>query len=138
MTPFEDKRVALWGPPEYLESECPDKLVALAQTLSRLGCRVYPVRSIGELLETIEGSPVDLIFAMLCGCFRQPLELLAGSERGETLPPVVLVTTAFDVALYLEAMWRGAFDCVAVPLDEKELIRIATRALNTRCMRLTA
>jgi DNA-binding NtrC family response regulator len=60
------------------------------------------------------------------------LDLLPWQERAAEMPPVLVVTDPDDVDLYLEAMSRGAFDCVALPLNQRELERIASRALLER------
>ena len=51
---------------------------------------------------------------------------------------MLIVTAWSEVNLYLEAMRRGAFDCVGLPLDSHELARIVARALESRCARSVA
>jgi FixJ family two-component response regulator len=41
-----------------------------------------------------------------------------------------------DVDLYLEAMRRGAFDCISLPLEEREFARIVSRALLENPVRM--
>lgn len=132
MGPFEGKRVMVWATPRALEADSAQQLSAVREALDRLGCRVEMLTSdqpaaAGERLAT---RRPDLILAHVCSKCRAPLEMLARRQAQEYLPPVVLLATALDMPAYLEGMRRGAFDCVGLPLQEKELIRILARALG--------
>jgi DNA-binding NtrC family response regulator len=100
------------------------------------GCRALSVKTPDELFETLKAGPVDLIVAFVC---RTPLALQFFPSAGYTddLPPVVVVACTADVDLYLEAMKRGAFDCVSLPINEKEFSRIVSRALLEKRARPT-
>ncbi len=124
MKPFEGARVILWA-------EHPALLAAVGQTLSNLGCHIQSAESLEQVREAIVRDCADLIVAQLCYCFHEPLELLHQLDLAEALPPVLMVTSPFEV-FYMEAVREGAFDCLGFPVDEKELIRIASRALQAR------
>lgn len=117
--------VVLWGAPQ-------NRLHDLGESLARLGFRVREVDSIEEVRSAIQGQGADLVVTRLCGCFQYPLELLSWLQHVPSPPPVLIATGGVDVPLYLEAMRRGAFDCVGLPLNESELVRIVTRALEAR------
>ncbi len=126
MNPLAGNRVVLWGVQQ-------NDLDTIRQSLARMGFQVLPVDSLENLRAVIEEQEVDLIMARLCRCCEHPLsELLASLPGAASAPPVLIVADAVDVDLYLEAMRRGAFDCVGLPLNEKELTRIVTRALGVR------
>jgi DNA-binding NtrC family response regulator len=126
MNPLAGNRVVLWGAQQ-------NDLDTIRQSLTRVGLHVQPVDSLEDLRAVIEGQEVDLIVARLCRCFERPLlGLLASFHDAPSAPPVLIVADGVDVHLYLEAMRRGAFDCVGLPLNEKELIRIVTRALEVQ------
>ncbi len=108
-------------------AECP--LEGVGEILSQRGLRVSCARSLAHALKSIHAREVDLVVGRLCYCFQQPLELLRQLARKLDAPPVVIAAAGADVPLYLEAMQRGAFDCVALPPSEPELIRIVARAL---------
>lgn len=132
MKPFDGAFVILWA-------EQPEELAVIEEILLGLGCRIQAVRSLEQLQGLIAGHSADLIVAALRQSFQSPLDLLTRQWRGEALPPVLVVTDMLDVHLYLEALQRGAFDGVGLPLDENELIRIAGRALEAHRLRhLTA
>jgi len=142
MEPFEGKRVILWATPRALETDSPpqaDELSAVSEALGRLGCWVDMLTSdqpaaAGERLARPNsgGRRPDLILAHVCNKCRAPLEMLTRSNEHVHLPPVVLLATAHDMPVYLEGTRRGAFDCVGLPLQEKEFIRILARALQER------
>lgn len=152
MEPFEGKRVILWATPRALETDGARGLSAVTEALGRLGCQVEMLTSdrptaVAERLPS--SSRVrrggqrentrrpDLILAHVCNKCRAPLEMLTRSNEHAHLPPVVLLATALDMPVYLEGMRRGAFDCVSLPLQEKEFIRILTRALQERVLEQT-
>ncbi len=82
--------------------------------------------------QLIPWDEVDLIVARVCRSFDGALKLLAWLQGVREAPPVVVVCDELDFHLYLEAMRSGAFDCVGLPLNERELVRIVTRALEMR------
>lgn len=124
MNSLVGKRVLLWGAPQ-------NGLDELYPNLAELGLQVRAVHSIEEVREAIRGQRADLIVARLCGCFQSALELLAWLQQAPSAPPVLIVTGGVDVHLYLEAMRRGAFDCVGLPLNQAELVRLVIRALES-------
>ncbi len=125
MKPLARCHVVLWGPED-------DTLDLLGENLVYQGFHVHTVGSLEELSSILEEQDVDLIVARLCRCFGGPLELLGRLQGAPSAPPVLIVTEGPDIHLYLEAMRRGAFDCVALPLNSHELIRIVTHALEAR------
>ena len=132
MNSLAGNRVVLWGAPQ-------EDLNALGKSLARRGFLVQGVDSLEQLRSIIRGQDVDLIAARLCRCFERPLlELLRWLQNVPAAPQVLTVADAMDVDLYLEAMRRGAFDCVGLPLNENELERIVSQALETRHLRAAA
>lgn len=126
MNSLEGNRVVLWGARR-------EDLNALGRILARQGCLVEEVDSLEELRNPVRGQKVDLVVARLCRCYERPLlELLSWAQGVPAMPQVLIVSDALDVDLYLEGMRRGAFDCVGLPLNEAELIRIVSRALDLR------
>ncbi len=124
-------RVILWGPQD-------NAVELLGENLVCRGFQVQTVGSLEELNNALAEQDVDLIVARLCRCFAEPLELLGRLQGAPSAPPVLIVTEGPDVHLYLEAMRRGAFDCVALPLNQQELLRIVKCALETRLLQASA
>ena len=115
---------------------CHDSLVLhnvhlLEEALSRMGCRVDRLESFDDLNFLLESRAVDVVMLPLDPCSHKSLEML-NWLRGHDGPPVLTMATSLDVDLYLEAMRRGAFDCVGLPVEEKELFRLISKASETR------
>lgn len=117
-------RVVLWGPQE-------DDLGDLQTTLERRGFQVQTLESEKEVHAAVQRNEADLVVARLCSGFEFPLDLLGWMKIRFSPPPVLIVTEGRNVRLYLEAMQRGAFDCVGLPLDEHELLRLVAQALES-------
>ena len=124
-------RVVVWGDPG-------NEFEVLRQKLSNLGLEVHPVASFEDARAAILAETADLVVSWLDGGFVEPLELLTWMQSRPAAPPVLIVTAWSEVDLYLEAMRRGAFDCVGLPLDSHELERIVALALEFRCARSVA
>jgi DNA-binding NtrC family response regulator len=131
MKDLDGARVLLWGAQH-------NDVHALRECLEHRGLRVEEVDTFEELRAALRAQEVDLIVTRLCGCFQRPLDMLTWLRQIPSAPPVVVVTVAGDVDLYLEAMRRGAFDSVGLPLNDKELIRIVSSALEARHSVLSA
>ena len=130
MKPDLKIRVALWAESPGLEG--------VEETLTRLGARVGTAGSREEIEEWIESRSVDLIVTWLSGDDRGAFKLLSWLENFPAAPPVLVVSCGLDVNLYLEAMRRGAFDCIALPLEENELVRIVAAATEAASLQLSA
>ncbi len=130
MTFLAGKRVAVWG-------SHPRALTPLEHCLESQGARTERVGSLEEVLAVLRTEDMDLVVAQLCQGFAHPLELLTWLGKEPSAPPVLIVAGAMDVSLYLEAMRRGAFDCIGLPLNETELLRIVSGALEAQNARVT-
>lgn len=124
MKPLEGKFIVCADPEGNMEE--------VRRILQLWGCRTELVRTADELLDVLKAGPVDLIVAFVCRTSPVALQFFPSPKRMAELPPVVIVACSADVDLYLEAMKRGAFDCVSLPINEKEFSRIVSRALVER------
>jgi two-component system response regulator HydG len=127
----EGKRVVLWGRQS-------DELGDLKATLERREFAVEWASSEDQVRNIIQKDGADLVIAPLHSGFESPLKLLRWSRGLVNPPPVLIVTGGNQVPLYLEAMERGAFDCIPLPVDENELMRIVGQALQSRYHTLVA
>jgi DNA-binding NtrC family response regulator len=118
MRPFTGKRAILWSSPH-----CEATLVG--EALARLGCEVRTVNSGEQLRCCLQNWPADLLVARACAEVRETLLALRQAAHACPLPPLLVVADAQEMSLYLEAMQNGAFDCIGLPLDMRELERIA-------------
>jgi DNA-binding NtrC family response regulator len=131
MDPLQQARVVLW-------TESPGELASIEQTLSQHGFTPRSASTLEQLMEWVASHSVDVVVAWLCQSYRGPLALLTKLKGLPAAPPVLVVSCGLDVNLYLEAMRRGAFDCVASPVDETELVRVVSAALEESGLRLSA
>lgn len=127
----QQARVVLW-------TESPGELTTVEQVLTRHGFQPVSAGSLQQLMGWVEARSADAVVAWLCQSYRGPLDLLSRLKGVSGAPPVVVVTCGWDVNLYLEAMRRGAFDSVALPVEESELVRIVSAALQESDLRLSA
>lgn len=121
---FSDVTVALW-------SEKTENLPGLEIALLRLGLETRRAKSLAQLGLWVESHSVDIILTPACSRDASGFRLLTGLDALPAAPPVIVVCCGADMELYLEAMRRGAFDCLAWPLDEAELERILKAALES-------
>lgn len=104
---------------------------AIEACLAHLGCHVTRVEDHDTLWKLVE-KELDLV-VVHCQGAEEVLSWMKGVKLAGTQPPPVLtVATALDVEKYLQAMSLGAFDCVALPIEQRELQRVVWRALEER------
>jgi DNA-binding NtrC family response regulator len=106
----------------------------VGETLLRLGGWVEAVDSFEKLRGAIENHSVDLLFVS-CTQARPLLTWLndfRSEWKGRPVPPVLTLASGLDVDLYLEAMSLGAYDCVGLPVEEGELVRLVNKAVEKK------
>ncbi len=123
MKPFDGAHVVVWSP--YLE-----RIADVTATLRRLGCRVGAVRSLGEFLEISGSGMAELVIGHVGPNYAEPLRALARDDA-YNFPPLVILIEGLDIDLYLRTMHAGAFDCLELPVEEKEFARVAAAALRS-------
>ena len=117
-------RVALWTGAE-------ENLGTVEKGLVEMGCSVHCVDSFEDLWRLVE-SDIDLV-VVNCRSAAEILFWMNGVRRaGQTTPPVLTFATALDMEEYLHAMAMGAFDCVGLPVQDNELQRLVSRAMEHR------
>ena len=118
--------------PIVLWSECEDDLDQVRRALSAEGWSPRWAGNEAEVRESVTRGEAELVLIRLCGRDPGPFALLDWLSQQPGAPPSVLIADRIDVWDYLDAMRRGAFDCVELPLDESELVRIVSKALELR------
>jgi len=121
---MHEVRIALWA-------EGTGSLAAVENSLLQLGCHVERVGAFEDLWRLVE-SDLDLV-VVNCQNAADLLYWMNGIRRaGQSTPPVLTLAAELDVEKYLKAMNLGAYDCVALPVQERELYRLVRRALEER------
>src|SRR5665811_1252584 len=106
----------------------PDVLEALRLLLKGQGWQAVTADSPQRLLDTVRSrGPFDLILTDLnytrdTTCGQEGMDLLASLEAQGNTVPVVVMTAWGNVDLAVEAMRRGACDCVQKPWDNNRLL----------------
>jgi DNA-binding NtrC family response regulator len=131
MNQFADTRVALW-------TETPGELLEAEIALAHLGCQVLRAESFAQLGQWVESCSIHLIVTWLPREDQSAFEIVTWLEEIPAAPPVLVVGRGLDMEVYLEAMRRGAFDCIESPLDEDELARIVAVGLEASSLRQPA
>ncbi len=130
MKKIEELRIGVW-------SQAPEDGRAIEQALRNLGCQATLVGSSDNLVHLARRKALDVVTASLFPGFREPLRLLASESKAD-LPPMIVVTDAWETELYLEAVELGAFDGLSFPLDQKELRRVVVAAVWGRHLQRAA
>jgi DNA-binding NtrC family response regulator len=118
----QDVRIAVYGGP----TEVPE----LETALGRQGWRLDRFTRGAELLDALKNPRVEVVLVVLSKGHPERLAFLQSKDLTTQLPPVVVLTDCFDVDLYVEALRRGAYDGVGIPLDHKELLRVIRAAVT--------
>jgi DNA-binding NtrC family response regulator len=123
MNGLSETRVVVWA-------QKPLYLVSMENALTRLRCEVRRARSFTQLGQWVKSHSVDLVVTWLSTDDQDALDLVTWLDEIPGAPAVLVVVGGLDMELYLEAMRRGAFDCIGLPVDENELARIIGSAVE--------
>jgi DNA-binding NtrC family response regulator len=107
----------------------PDLLETLRRILARGGHEVTSVGSAAEGVGRLGAEPFDLVLTDLRMPGQDGLAVLDAVRARGLSTPVVLMTAHASLENAVEAMRRGAWDCVAKPFAAGELRVVVDRAL---------
>jgi len=112
----------------------PDVLIALQLLLKAAGHEAKTADTPRSLLTQLEARRFDLVltdmnFSRDTTSGREGLELVEQIRRGNSAPPVVVMTAWGDIDLAVQAMRRGAADFVTKPWDNPRLLATIDRCL---------
>lgn len=124
---LEGRRIAVW-------SEDAEDIAAAARILAEHGGRVTLLASLDELRRRLQPGWADLVVARLCPCCGPALTEAVTAAQTAASPPVVVLVDPWDKELYLAALGLWAFDGLALPVDERELLRIVSLAVEYRTL----
>jgi DNA-binding NtrC family response regulator len=99
--------------------------------LERAGARIERLATVEQLRKGVKQGRGDVVLMHVCGQRGEEFaELMKHPEELKEWPPVILLTCTEET--YLPAMRAGVFDCLVMPIDEGELERIVSLALESR------
>ncbi|MDR1109999.1 MAG: sigma 54-interacting transcriptional regulator [Deltaproteobacteria bacterium] len=105
--------------------------LVMGQLLEAQGYHVVEAGSGREALEIfLEGPGMDLVMTDITMPDGDGLELLARIKEERAEVPVVMLTARNEVKVAVEAMRMGAFDYLAKPFENDDLLRCAAKALE--------
>lgn len=100
-------------------------------TLTRMGMRCSTAASLGEARELLGRQPFDLCLTDMRLPDGRGMELVEDIQRDLPGLPVAIITAYGDMELAVEALRKGAFDCVSKPLDIDQLRALVNQALGS-------
>jgi len=115
-------RVALW-------TRSKDRVVDVSANLQAMGCQVRPVESLEQLLNAVGTASVDVVVALPDATYSRPWQMLSWAND---FPPMILLCPCPDFDHCLDAMQKGAFACVPMPVDKPQLEAAVRRAAGSR------
>jgi DNA-binding NtrC family response regulator len=104
----------------------------LGEVLSEAGYHVEQAADGAEALIRLRGESFAAIVLDKNMPGLSGLDLLPGLRKMCPETAVILITAFGDVATYMEAMEKGAFEYVFKPFRMEELLRVLQRAFPTR------
>jgi two-component system response regulator PilR (NtrC family) len=100
--------------------------------LVRAGYAVQTAGSLAEALARLEAGPVDLVLSDFRLGKDSGLDVLRAAVRAPGRPEVIIITAFGTAASAVAAMRQGAYDYIAKPFDNDELLLLLERALEKR------
>ena len=94
---------------------------ALVQALAACGFEPIFCSTLGEVRAILASEATDVLFcdtAFADGSFD---DLPRDISSGELRPPVIVCSRVYDPAIYLEVVYRGAFDFIVYPYRADEV-----------------
>ena len=114
-----------------------ETFLELARTLRSLNIKVIHARNRREASQHIKThGGLDLVFAgtnLQDGVWDDVLEL---AQQSKKYLPVIVVSRMVDVAVYLDALGKGAFDFVTPPFLASDLAHIVRSAIYKELVRV--
>lgn len=99
---------------------------------------MVPASNGTKALDELDGGGADVLVSSLKLPQVNGMELLATISERDTYVPVILLTPQREVDAAVEAMKRGAFDCLTKPINLVELGEAVDKALAERRRTLSA
>jgi DNA-binding response OmpR family regulator len=102
---------------------------SLKKLLEKEGFAVLLAPTAEEAIETIKNPRVSLVLLDLYLPGLNGMEFLDKTASLKR-PPIVMLTAFGDWGIYVDAIEKGALDCLAKPVKRQELLRVLQKALG--------
>jgi len=103
---------------------------ALVQALPACGFEPVVCSTFGEVQEILASQATDVLLCDTAFADASFDDLPRDISSGELTPPVIVCSQFYDPAIYLEAIYRGAFDYIVYPYGTDEVRWILGTALG--------
>ncbi|WP_432696293.1 sigma-54-dependent transcriptional regulator [Marinobacterium sp. YM272] len=98
-------------------------------TLERMGAECRAAATLREARELLAEQPFDLCLTDMRLPDGRGMELVEQIQKKHPALPVAIITAYGDMELAVEALRKGAFDCVSKPLEIDQLRALVNQAL---------
>ncbi|MCB9538420.1 MAG: sigma-54-dependent Fis family transcriptional regulator [Myxococcales bacterium] len=105
-------------------------LASLVTIFERLGLRALPATSGREALDTLRGTPIDVVLTDLMMPGMSGVDLLKNVKAIAPDTEVIVMTAYGTIERAVEAMREGAYDFVTKPFRRAQIERVVTRAVE--------
>jgi DNA-binding NtrC family response regulator len=102
----------------------------LMQVLDECGLEPVSCATIGEVGATLASEADDVVFCDTAFARDSFDDFPRAISSGELIAPVIVCSRLYDPALYLEVMYRGAFDFIVYPYRTDEVRWILDTAFH--------
>lgn len=100
--------------------------------LERAGYGVSTAATLADAKQRLEGGVVDLVISDFRLGRDSGLDVLKAAVRAPSHPEVIIITAFGTPASAVAAMRQGAYDYIAKPFDNDELLLLVERAIEKR------
>jgi len=100
--------------------------------LERAGYGVSTAATLADAKQRLEGGVVDLVISDFRLGRDSGLDVLKAAVRSPSHPEVIIITAFGTPASAVAAMRQGAYDYIAKPFDNDELLLLVERAIEKR------
>jgi len=122
-----------------LVHDCAEPMEFVRRALEREFIETQSVKTCGEVAAILWGSrPPHLVFADPCLADGSWEDVIVLTEQAPVPANVIVVSEVVDIALYLEAIQRGAFDFIVPPLPQPDLSYVVRSAVENALRRRKA
>ncbi|MGW8161993.1 MAG: sigma-54-dependent transcriptional regulator, partial [Desulfobulbales bacterium] len=108
----------------------PNYQVVLAEILRDEGFEVYTANSGSEGLPIVQGTDLDLVITDMKMPGMDGIHFLENIKKINRHLPVIVITAYAEVEKAVEAMRLGAFNYIAKPFSNEELLASANKAIE--------
>lgn len=117
--------------------DSPDTLEVVRRNLTAAGYAVHTVSGVAEAIRALNATPVDLVITDLRMPKVSGMDLVRHVRENHADTEVIMITGYASVPGAVEAMQTGAYEYLAKPFTDEELLNAVTQAFKRLQLRRT-